>query len=83
MKFFPNPVMGGKGNLEFVLNSPAKVTLRVYELSGKLVQTLVLGKKPEGKHKVEIATDGFESGTYFINLSSEEGSETLKFLVIR
>jgi len=74
----PNP-FNPATTISFSLNRPAAVELRVFDLRGRLVNTLLSGTASAGDHKVvwrgESATGrDVPSGTYFYLLKT--GSET-------
>jgi flagellar hook assembly protein FlgD len=64
------------------------VTLRVYDVSGRLVRTLIHGTVPAGRNTV--AWDGrdgegqrLSSGVYFYRLETADRSLTKKSLLLR
>ena len=83
MQFYPNPVVNGTGRLNFTLNESAIVMLKVYSISGKLVDVIALGKKTMGKHTVSVPMNGLEAGTYFVQLSSAAATATTKVMVLQ
>ncbi len=81
----PNPVMNG-AELAFQLERSGEASLRVYDLSGKLVRTLVNGSLPAGSHSAKWDTrdhsgNRVPSGVYFYRLESG-GLTTTKELVV-
>ena len=65
---YPNPT-NGPVRLLFGLEMDAKVSLRVYDLSGRLVTTLVSGDYKTGNHQVVWNTDMVSSGLYIVKLA--------------
>ena len=65
---YPNPT-NGPIRLAFGLEMDAKVSLRVYDLSGRLVTTLVSGDYKTGNHQVVWNTDMVSSGLYIVKLA--------------
>jgi hypothetical protein len=64
------------------------VTLRVYDVSGRVVATLVDEQVTEGRHTVTwagVSDDGLElpSGVYFYRLETKEGVTTRKMLLLK
>jgi len=81
----PNPVVRGT-ELAFELENPAQTSLRIYDLSGKLVRTLVTGTLAAGSHTARWDTRDesgkpVASGVYFYRLESS-GLTTTKQLVV-
>ena len=74
--------------ITYALGAAGSVSLRVYDVSGRLVRTLVSGDQPAGQH--EIAWDGRSdeghrvgAGVYFIRLERGDGVSTAKTIVLR
>lgn len=68
---FPNPFPGAT-SVRFDLASPGRISLRVYDATGRLVQTLAEGRRTSGRHQVEFrAPPGVTAeGVYFVRLES-------------
>lgn len=72
VKAYPNPA-NEQVNIEYELTREARVTLGIYDLSGRLLASLSEGNVPSGKHIVSWnGTDGsgrsIESGMYVFRL---------------
>ncbi|MBT3232402.1 MAG: T9SS type A sorting domain-containing protein [Calditrichaeota bacterium] len=65
---YPNPT-NGPVRLSFGLEMDAKVSLRVYDLSGRLVTTLVSSDYKTGNHQIVWNTDMVSSGLYIVKLA--------------
>lgn len=79
----PNPVSTG-ASMAFTVPSGGNVRLNVYDVSGRIVETLFNGHVEEGSHSVEWSPgSGISSGLYFVRLVTEEGSVTAQAMVIR
>jgi len=59
------------------------VTLKVYDIMGREIATLVNERQSPGTYEVTIDGSGFASGVYFYRLTSENFSETKKMLMIK
>ena len=66
----------GKSNFEFV-------TLKVYDVLGKEITTLVNEEKPSGVYKINFEADNLSSGVYFYTLRAGNFVETKKMIFIR
>ena len=63
--------------------SDTRVTLKVYDLLGREVATLVNEQKPAGKYEVEFDATTLPSGIYFYQLKVGLYSETKKMILLR
>lgn len=68
---YPNP-FNPQTAIGFFISQQADVTLRVYDIRGRLVDTLVNEKRSAGSHEVVWEADGIASGVYFYTLSVDQ-----------
>ncbi|MBU1680401.1 MAG: T9SS type A sorting domain-containing protein [Bacteroidetes bacterium] len=59
------------------------ITLPVYDILGKKIQTLVNESKPPGNYKIEFNAAGLPSGVYFYRLETEYFNAVKKMLLLR
>jgi hypothetical protein len=59
------------------------VILKVYDILGKEISTLVNEKQTPGTYEVTFDASQFPSGVYFYTLSSGNFSQTKKMLMIK
>jgi hypothetical protein len=85
---FPNP-FNPATTVAFDLARPAVVRIGIYDVSGRLVRTLVDGSVPAGRHEiawngVNNAGIGVPSGLYFYRMTTSEGfTATRKMILLR
>ena len=82
----PNP-FSPETRIEFDLPHSGHVELKVYAVSGRLVRTLVDGRRAAGPHSVkwngrDEAGRKVSSGVYFYNLSADGISESRKMILL-
>ncbi|MBD3277724.1 MAG: T9SS type A sorting domain-containing protein, partial [Candidatus Aegiribacteria sp.] len=79
----PNPVLRN-ASIGFSVPGSGNVELSVYDVSGRMVETVYSGTVESGNHSVEWApgTD-IGSGVYFLRLSTESGTLTQQAMVIK
>jgi len=71
-------------NLETHRNASLRiVTLKIYDVLGNEVATLVNEEKPAGEYEVEFSTSGLTSGVYFCKLSVGSSSEIKKMVLMK
>lgn len=83
----PNPV-SSITSISYVLSQPSHVSLRIYDIAGRLVKTLVNQKVGVGNHTVvwdRRDDTGFKvgAGIYFCKLNTSEYTATKKMIVVR
>ena len=77
----PNPA-GEFTQITYNLKQASQVELSVFDMNGRLVETLTSAKLPAGNH--QTTWDNLQnkaSGMYFVNLQTEEGRMYIKVMV--
>ena len=87
MLVYPNP-MSNELSIEYNVQSAGMVTIGIYDITGRLVQTLTNGYKLPGGHIVQWNADNTNStempdGTYFIRMQTENNTQTTKVILMR
>jgi hypothetical protein len=59
------------------------VTLKVYDVLGNEVATLVNEEKPAGSYEAEFSAAELASGVYFYKLSAGEYTDSKKMAIIK
>jgi hypothetical protein len=59
------------------------VTLKIYDILGREVATLVNEKQPAGNYEIEFDASELTSGIYFYRLKTDEFLQTKKMLLIQ
>lgn len=78
----PNPVRS-RSRITFTLAHAQAVKLTLYDLSGRIMQTLQEGTLGAGSHQVEWDAMGVANGLYVCRLATANGSVERKVLVTR
>ncbi len=79
---FPNPFNPGTA-ISYELTAVSDVTLRVYDIQGRVVATLVNGREQPGTHMVRLDGSGLSSGVYFYRLTVGNSSQSKKMILVR
>jgi len=79
---YPNP-FNAQTNISYSLAEAGNVSLKVYDISGRLVGTLVEGFQEAGEYTVTWEAFGASSGIYFYKFNAGEWSETRRMSLIR
>ncbi|GEM_PF-4513178 len=82
---FPNP-FSPETVIEYELSQPGPVTVRVFNVEGELVRSLVGGMEQAGRHRVawdgrNDAGEGMAPGIYFYRVETEQ-LQTMKKMVL-
>ena len=79
---FPNP-FNPVTTFRFAVPKTARVTLTLYDVSGRLVRTLVDEDHEPGYHTFALSADGLASGVYFCRMASGQFTESRKLLLLK
>jgi len=84
---FPNP-FNKVTNIKFSLENPSIVSLKIYNIHGELVKTLIDGLLQSGEHSIQWLGENdlsemLNSGIYYYQLISGEQHATDKIVLIR
>ncbi len=79
---FPNP-FNPNTSISYQLPADGYVTLKVYDLLGKEIATLVDGHNDAGYYRINFDASSLSSGFYFYRLSTENYVSTMKMLLIK
>ncbi|NNF07708.1 MAG: S8 family serine peptidase [Candidatus Eisenbacteria bacterium] len=84
----PNPIRGAKTAIQFTLADPGEVSLQVFDVNGRLVNTLQRGFLEAGLHSVpwqgvDESGKRVTAGVYFYRLVAPNYTETRKMLFLK
>lgn len=79
---YPNP-FNPSTVISYQLSISSDIVLKVFDISGRLITTLVNDHQVAGKHKVTFNASSLASGIYFYTLKSGEQSQTKRMILIR
>jgi hypothetical protein len=79
---FPNP-FNPITSINYELSKRSAVDLKIYNMLGQEVTTLVSEEKEAGKYSVRFNASGFASGVYFYRLQAESFVDRKKLILIR
>ncbi|MCK4250694.1 T9SS type A sorting domain-containing protein [candidate division WOR-3 bacterium] len=79
---YPNPT---RGNLRIRFNSPdeQKVTIKLYDVTGRLVNEIFNGKAKIGINEMPIMAANYAAGIYFIRIETDKEIITEKFIMLK
>jgi hypothetical protein len=80
---YPNP-FNPSTKIDFDLPKDAKVSLNIYDMTGRLVSTLINNETyTVGYHTVQFNASSLSSGTYFYRISAADNVQTKKMTLIK
>jgi hypothetical protein len=79
---YPNP-FNPTTTIQFTVNSDRLVTLKVFDVLGREIQTLVNEKLEQGKYEVRWDGKSYSSGIFFYSIKSDEKMQTKKMLLVK
>jgi len=79
---FPNPFNSGT-MIRYDVAEKSRVTLKVYNLLGQEIQSLVDETQPPASYQVRFEAQGLASGVYFCRMVAGERIQVRKLMVLR
>jgi beta-glucosidase len=80
---FPNP-FNARTSISYFIPKPAKIVLKIFNLLGSELRTLVQQNQTTGFHSISFDATEFSSGVYFYRLQVDDRlTETKKMIVLR
>jgi len=79
---YPNP-FNPNTSIQYAVSSRQFVSLKIYDVLGNEVATLVNEEKPAGSYVVEFYGNGLPSGVYFYQLKADSYIKTKKMIIIK
>jgi len=79
---FPNP-FNPSTNISYSVASTSKVTLRIFDILGREVQTLVNMTQVPGQYAVTFNAGNLASGVYFYQLNAGSFTQTKKLMLLK
>lgn len=79
---YPNP-FNPSTKISFYIPKKAFTTLKIYDITGKLIETLIDKEVETGSYTVNFNASGLSSGIYFYRLESDCFSKTCKMILTK
>jgi serine protease len=79
---YPNPFNPGT-KIDYEIPEPGRVTIRIYNVLGKLVKTLIDEDKQPGKYTLKFNPTRLASGVYFYQLTVNSFTSTKKLVFLK
>ncbi len=82
LRVYPNPA-NASSILGYELPYAQQVTLQLYTVNGRLVQTIHQGAQRAGEHAVSLNINGLSSGIYLARMSGQTWQAAERFVVLK
>ncbi len=79
---YPNP-FNAKTTIKYSLSEQSDVTIEIYDIIGRKVDTIYKGYQPAGQHQVIWDASDHSSGVYFYRLEIGDFSKTKKMILLK
>lgn len=79
---FPNP-FNPSTTISFDISHSSFVTLKIFDMLGREIKTLVNGYKANGKYSVSFDASSLSSGVYFYEIESGDFSSIKKMILLK
>ncbi|HVO73624.1 MAG TPA: DUF362 domain-containing protein [Ignavibacteriaceae bacterium] len=76
---YPNP-FNPSTMIVFYLPRSEYVTLKIYDITGREIESLIEGIVPLGEHRLQWTAEGLASGIYLCRMETKDFSETIKMI---
>ena len=80
VRFYPNPAVN-RSTMEITVGQAGKASMRIYDLSGKMIYSENLGNLTEGVHTRTIDCQALPHGMYLVNVVIGSQRATSKLIV--
>jgi hypothetical protein len=82
LTIYPNPFLRTT-TIRYSVSKKASVSLKVFDVTGRCVETLVSGEKKPGYRETELGTKNLGPGVYFAKFEAGDHKEVQKLILMR
>jgi len=82
IKIAPNPVSSST-TISFSLDQSQNVSLKIFDLNGRLIETLASTIYEEGEHSIEWNAENVDAGMYFLKVQTATYPKTERLIVTK
>jgi hypothetical protein len=79
---YPNP-FNPITRIQYQVSSFSQVTLKVYDILGNIIATLINEEQPAGNYEVNFDASKYTSGVYFYSLKAGDFVQTKKMILLK
>jgi hypothetical protein len=79
---YPNPVINS-ANLKIHLYEASNVQIQIFDITGKIVKSLIENNLQKGENSIRINVSGLNKGTYIVKMTAGKTAGTSKFVIVK
>ncbi|MBC8215019.1 MAG: T9SS type A sorting domain-containing protein, partial [Candidatus Marinimicrobia bacterium] len=79
---YPNP-FNPSTTISYSVETNGRLSLQIYDIAGRLVETLVNGITEPGIYTVKWDASGYSSGVYFVQIQTKKFVKTQKLILLK
>ena len=79
---YPNP-FNARTTISFAIEKAGDVEVTIYDISGRLVETVAKGYYNAGKYSVSWNADKYSSGVYLARLMTDSGVQSIRMVLLK
>jgi hypothetical protein len=79
---YPNP-FNSATEISFEIPYSGQVSLKIYDIAGRLVDIVYEGNLSAGRHKFRFFGNGLSSGVYLMELKQEDNKSMKKIVLVK
>jgi hypothetical protein len=82
LRNYPNP-FNSETRIEYSIQKPGNVTLKIYNILGEHIETVVDAFRDEGSYSLLFDAAGYSSGIYYYTLHCADGAVSEKMILLK
>ncbi|MBN2572170.1 MAG: T9SS type A sorting domain-containing protein [Ignavibacteriales bacterium] len=79
---YPNP-FNPTTNIQFEIPLDCKVTIKIYNILGQEIATLINNEMKAGKHTVQFSANNLANGVYIYRITADSFSKSMKMMILK
>jgi hypothetical protein len=79
---YPNP-FNSQTRIEFQIPSESFIALKVFDILGREIKTLLQGVRKPGQYSLDYSAEGLSTGIYFLVMEANNYSQTIKMVYLK
>lgn len=81
INLYPNPITNNEMFLDFITTSKSNLNLEIFDITGKLINSINKGSFEPGTHNIKISNLNLQGGIYMLKINLGDYTTTRKVMV--